>query len=175
MSDRIYWDTSKLPRINSTPKKKIHKFASTDPVSHHQYQHTDNDYFTMMIYNKDYVESKGLDDNLKEATVTDTKEINTPISLAPYMHSIIVNIPGDDTERGETLIEKEIIDYLNGNRYNIDIYRQEGLFHRLSEVRIGDKRSKFPVENFAASNRLELVSRQEFCKGNAEPIIVKLE
>ncbi len=197
MSDKAIWDTSILPRVQFKGKKKNPTVSKPhkddDCISYHQYSHSKDQYFTLIIYNKDAVD---VIEDITDESVPDSKVFaivgknqedtankrykdkssaknnnNAQISTSPYINYFVYNIPGSNIENGEVLLEKDYkTDYKNGDRYNIDVYRQTNMFNEIDGAYYDDKRAKFPIEGFTKSNGLELVSRQEYCKFYTSPV-----
>ncbi len=117
-------------------KGKEKKANTLEEISTYlEYSPLPGELFTLIVYNKDVD--------------------------APYMHSIIVNIPGENVGEGDILLSNE---YLHKGephyRYVVEVYKQS-LPITVNE-RLGDtNRSRFPLNEFIIKTHLhELVAKQ---------------
>lgn len=123
----------RLSRSNS--KKKVNGEEFNEVYTVLQYAPQPDELFTMIIYDIDHPN-------------------------APYAHSIITNIPGEEVNQGDVLLPHLEIPHGDPHhRYVVDVYRQVGrsIIHFMLD---DTNRPYFDVDGFVRQNRLVLVARQ---------------
>lgn len=117
--------------------------------THHQYAAEPNDYFTVIVYDKDH-------------------------NYSPYVNMLLVNVPRKEIHKGQTIFPLEKIPLDSTHHYNVDIYRQGNGEIKVDVIYPDEKRKKFSINSIIAGVKGDLVSREEFMNTHHETATVYL-
>lgn len=78
-------------------------------------------------------------------------------STSPFLHALIINIPGGNIDKGTSLVTYMLPNpSLGQHRYMIDVYRQSAIMSRQNI----SKRENFDLSGFVSKNQLQLVGSE---------------